>query len=236
VEDRHQKNPIPEKGEVVTSEQDETRKTDPETTDATSQLDEIKTEAGKGGQKAVPEEKTPPDDAPKVQPDNNVEDAETSLDDKSRRELPPVDTKQASMEDNKQIHANKKGKGKEVPLDDKSHRESPPSLNEDGSVTHVERTLHTMAESPNQSLCPSTVNSIHTTLVIQCSVDHNWILKETCHRWTDPIAAVVHLTENQKSNADARKTHCPQMRVVPHVADKDKKAWHCCANKSCDCC
>jgi hypothetical protein len=236
MEDRHQKDPIPEKGKVVTSEQDETRKTDPEIIAATSQLDEIKTDAGKGGQKAISEEKMPLDDAPKVQPDKSVEDAEASLDDKSHRELPPglkedgsvttIDTKQASMEDKEQIHANKKGEGEEVPLDDKSHRELPPGLNEDGSVTHIERTLHTMDEFPNQSLCPSTVNSINTTLLIQCSVDRMWILKETCRRWTDPIVAVIHLTENQKSNADAWKMRCPQMRVVPYVADKDEKAWH----------
>lgn len=126
-----------------------------------------------------------------------------------------------------EIHPTETAKEKpQVVADEKSQNEVPASTKEDGSVTEAIRTLHTMDNAPNDSNCPSEVTSINTTLLIQCSLDRMWILEETCRRWVDPIVAVVYLTSKDDSIVKEWKTKCPQMTVVPYVADKEKKEWH----------
>lgn len=93
------------------------------------------------------------------------------------------------------------------------------------AVPVTERTLHTMEDFPNQSQCPGSVTSVKTTLMVQCSLDRMWILNETCQRWHDPIVAVVHMA-NDDTVFDEWKTSCPQMTIVPYVADKNEKEWN----------
>jgi len=105
------------------------------------------------------------------------------------------------------------------------------------------RTLHTMENDdsnknhmnsgpgiPTSTSCPSTpipASDIRTTLVLQCSLNRIWILKETCARWKDPIVAVVSLGRKEhrmnKLGRAAALTgfnkNCPQLTLVEYVLD-----------------
>ncbi|KAL7570325.1 hypothetical protein ACA910_017171 [Epithemia clementina (nom. ined.)] len=72
------------------------------------------------------------------------------------------------------------------------------------------------------SQCPTTVDSVEITLVVQSSLDRAWILEETCRRWSDPIVAVLVLTQTQAHDEVAQYLQewsltCPQLRIVTHI-------------------
>jgi Glycosyl-transferase for dystroglycan len=76
------------------------------------------------------------------------------------------------------------------------------------TVEHISgaaRTIHTMdALGANHSSCtriPLTESERDwaTTLVIQTSVNRLWIVKETCHRWKDPIVVVVFISSDPQA-------------------------------------
>ena len=96
-------------------------------------------------------------------------------------------------------------------------------LNEPEQV--LERNLLNMENFSNHSRCPGFVKDTKITLVIQCSLDRMWILRETCHRWRDPIIVVVYCT-NKEPSFDEWKALCPQLTVVPYVPKSTEKEWH----------
>jgi hypothetical protein len=92
----------------------------------------------------------------------------------------------------------------------------------------VERTLINMDDVPNQSTCPFNLspNDVKTTLLIQCSLDRMWILKETCSRWKDPIVVVVYVSVLEvPSTSEEWHAFCPQMTVISYMAKDDDPAW-----------
>lgn len=92
----------------------------------------------------------------------------------------------------------------------------------------VERTLINMDEVPNQSTCPTDLspNDLTTTLMIQCSLDRMWILKEACSRWKDPIVVVVYVSVLEvPPTPEEWQAVCPQMTVITYLAQDDDQAW-----------
>jgi Glycosyl-transferase for dystroglycan len=92
----------------------------------------------------------------------------------------------------------------------------------------VQRTLLNIDEIPNQSSCPMNLppDNLATTLVVQCSLDRMWILKETCRRWKDPIIAVTYKSPFENPpNLTEWKSSCPQMKVISYSARKEDQVW-----------
>mmetsp|Transcript_29020 Transcript_29020/g.60763 ORF Transcript_29020/g.60763 Transcript_29020/m.60763 type:complete len:786 (+) Transcript_29020:350-2707(+) len=99
------------------------------------------------------------------------------------------------------------------------------------------RTLHTLDEDLSLSLnsCPkegfSLPKDVSVTLVIQCSMDRIWLLRETCTRWPDPIVLVVYIPHDTIKDITVRSilldpiadivTNCPQMKVLLHIHGSD---------------
>lgn len=101
-----------------------------------------------------------------------------------------------------------------------------PSPNLKGVGGSMGRTLLNVHEFLNMSQCPGSVETISTTLLIQCSLDRLWILQEeTCRRWRDPIVVVVYLKSREYS-FDELNASCPQLTVVPFVAANSEQEWH----------
>lgn len=92
----------------------------------------------------------------------------------------------------------------------------------------VQRTLLNTDQVPNQSNCPMNLfpESLATTLVVQCSLDRMWILKETCLRWKDPIVVVTYNSPFENSpNLTEWNLSCPQMKVISYPARKEDQVW-----------
>ncbi|KAL7468443.1 hypothetical protein ACHAXS_008680 [Conticribra weissflogii] len=102
------------------------------------------------------------------------------------------------------------------------------------------RTLHTLDEDLSLSLnsCPkegfSLPKDVSITLVIQCSMDRLWLLRETCTRWPDPIVLVVYIPYDTVKDLTVRSilldpiadimTNCLQMKVLLHIHGSDDDA------------
>lgn len=136
----------------------------------------------------------------------------------------------ASMVDETQIGTKKvqgptaKHGGVDPGIQDKFNLHASPTMKEVGGP--MGRTLLNMHEFLNMSHCPGSVETVSTTLLIQCSLDRLWILQdETCRRWRDPIVVVVYLTSPEYSFDELMAT-CPQLTVVPFVARNGEKEWN----------
>jgi hypothetical protein len=105
--------------------------------------------------------------------------------------------------------------------------QSPMDEKQSASHPHQEkRTLQSMHHFTNRTACPRNLNplEIQTTLVVQTSMSRAWVLDETCKRWTDPIVAVIVLTEADSRTAlsaylDEWESKCPHLRVITHEVE-----------------
>ena len=85
------------------------------------------------------------------------------------------------------------------------------------------RTLEIMHNFSNRTACPSQLGAseIVTTLVVQTSLNRSWVLEETCKRWTDPIVAVIALTEAESHIMELPSLlkfakACPNLRALTY--------------------
>ena len=85
------------------------------------------------------------------------------------------------------------------------------------------RTLETMKKFAESKACPSNLSEseIITTLVVQTSLNRSWVLEETCKRWTDPIIAVITLSQTERHHMEPSSLlnftdACANLRVVTY--------------------
>jgi len=92
------------------------------------------------------------------------------------------------------------------------------------------RTLANIDRYPVTSSCVGDLadDEFRTTLVIQCSLDRLWVVKETCQRWHDPIVVVVALRAQENSGQLLKlmsvemRMHCSNLRIIEHPLDSEQ--------------
>ena len=104
----------------------------------------------------------------------------------------------------------------------------PSNYTQGSDSTESLRSLNNMPEHDLNSLCPSRLSSLSTTLVIQSTFDRIGLVMETCQRWTSsPIILVVYLKPNEETEMDSMSQDyadvCHNLKIIPYPSKSEKE-------------